>query len=291
MKYAFIRDHKGVYPVRVLCKVLHASPSGFYRWCIDPISRLRLRRDRLLARIHAVHTASRATYGSPRVHSALTKEGDAPCVNTVAALMKAHGIRAKARRAFRPPTTTPRPIAAPDLVQGRFTADAPNRVWTADITYLRTGEGFLYLAGVMDLYSRRIVGWSMAAHLRQQLVLDALTMALRHRRPEKGLIHHSDRGSQYSARAYTRLLRRHGALASQSRSGNCYDNAPTESLWSTLKRELTGEGRVFRTRAEARTAVFQYIEVFYNRRRLHSVLNYRSPETFESESAQSPSAH
>lgn len=283
MRYAFIRDHRAAFPVRFLCAVLGVSRSGFYRWVREPMGRRHRRREALVARIRAVHQHSRATYGSPRVQRALALEGDAPCRNTIARIMKAQGIRAISRKRFRPRTTTPRPAAAPDLLDGRFVADAPDRVWTADITYISTGEGFLYLAGVMDLYSRRIVGWSMAAHLRRTLVMDALTMAVRRREPAPGLIHHSDRGSQYASAEFKGLLARYGIRPSMSRRGSCYDNAPTESLWSTLKRELV-HVRKFRTRSEAQAAVFEYIEIFYNRRRLHSVLGYLSPEAFEARS-------
>lgn len=280
MRYAFIRDHRAGFPVRLLCAVLGVSRSGFYRWLREPVGRWHRRREALVTRIRAVHQGSRATYGSPRVQRALALEGEAPCRNTVATVMKAQGIRALARKRFRPRTTVPRPSAAPDLLDGRFAADAPDRVWTADITYIRTAEGFLYLAGVMDLYSRRIVGWSMAAHLGRTLVIDALTMAVHRRNPAPGLIHHSDRGSQYASAEFKRLLARHAMRPSMGRRGSCYDNAPTESLWSTLKRELV-HVRKFRTRSEARAAIFEYIEVFYNRQRLHSVLGYLSPEAFE----------
>lgn len=280
MKYAFIRDHRADFPVRILCAVLGVSRSGFYRWAREPVGRVRRRREALLARIRAVHQRSRATYGSPRVQRALAGEGDAPCRNTVASVMRAHGIRALTRRGFRVRTTDPCPAAAPDLVNGRFSAEKPDRVWAGDITYIPTDEGYVYLAGVMDLFSRRIVGWSMAANLGQELVIAALRMAVGRRSPPPGLIYHSDRGSQYASAAFRRLLARHGMLPSMSRRGNCYDNAAVESLWSTIKRELV-HPRTFHTRAQARAAIFDYIEIFYNRQRLHSVLGYQSPEQFE----------
>jgi transposase InsO family protein len=275
-----VRDQRAGFPVRLLCAVLGVSRSGFYRWSREPRGRVQRRRETLLTRIRAVHGRSRGTYGSPRVHRALALEGGAPCRNTVAALMKAHGIKGVARRRFRVRTTDPRPAAAPDLVSGSFRADGPDRVWAGDITYIPTDEGYVYLAGVMDLYSRRVVGWSMTDHLRAELVIDALAMAISRRRPAPGLIHHSDRGCQYASAAFRRLLDRHRMRPSMSRRGSCYDNAPVESLWSTIKRELVHPRR-FRTRAEARGAVFEYIEVFYNRQRLHSVLGYLSPEQFE----------
>lgn len=279
MRYAFIRDHRAGYPVRALCAAMGVSPSGFYRWMQDPVGRRRLRREALLARIRRVHQRSRGVYGSPRVQRALAQEGDAPCRNTVAAVMKAHGIKGQWRKR-RVKTTIPRQAAAADLLGRGFDAGARDLVWTSDITYISTGEGYLYLAGVMDLFSRRIVGWSMATRLKQQLVIDAVKMAITRRSPAPGLILHSDRGSQYTCGAFRRLLTRHGIRQSMSRSGDCYDNAPTESLWSTLKRELVNPG-AFTTRERARVAIFEYIEVFYNRRRLHSALGYKSPEQFE----------
>jgi transposase InsO family protein len=194
--------------------------------------------------------------------------------------MNAHGIKGLTRRRFRPRTTDGGPAAAPDLLQGRFTARGINQVWTADITYIKTRQGYLYLAGVMDLCSRKIVGWSMAAHLGQKIVIDALQMAVDARSPRPGLIHHSDRGSQYASTAFRRLIEKHGCRASMSRRGSCYDNAPTESLWSTLKRDLAGQ-LPFDTRPQARATIFNYIEIFYNRVRLHSALGYKSPEQFE----------
>ena len=211
------------------------------------------------------------------MHRALKHEGQAPCRNTVAAIMTAHGLQGRVRRR-RVRTTVPGLAAATDLVGRAFRAPAPDRVWTGDITYLRTGQGHLYLAAVMDLFSRRIVGWSMAAHLRQELVIDALRMAVSRRSPAPGLIFHSDRGSQYTSEGFRGVLARHRIRRSMCRRGDCYDNAPTESLWSTLKREMP---RTYPTREHARAAVFNYIEVFYNRNGLHSRLGYLSPEAFE----------
>lgn len=279
MRYAFIREHRDQFPVRVLCAVIAVSRSGFYRWLRHPVGRRQARREALLARIRLVHQRSRGLYGSPRVQRALALEGPAPCRNTVASVMKAHGLQGQRRRR-RVRTTLPRRPVASDLLGRSFRAGAPNRVWTGDITYIPTGQGYLYLAGFMDLFSRKIVGWSMADHLGQQLVIDALQAAVKRRRPPPGLIVHSDRGCQYTAHAFTTLLARHQIRQSMSRGGDCYDNAPAESLWSTLKRELV-HARRFVTRDQARDAVFDYIEVFYNRRRLHSSIGYLSPEAFE----------
>ncbi len=278
MRYAFVRDHRHQFPVRVLCTVVEVSRSGFYRWVRQPVGRLQARRQALLERIRTVHHRSRGVYGSPRVQRALALQGQAPCRNTVAAIMKAHGLQGRTRRR-RVPTTIPRRRpAAPDLLGRGFAAQARDRVWTSDITYIRTGHGYLYLAAVMDLFSRRVVGWSMASHLRQELVIDALTMAITRRRPAPGLILHSDRGCQYTSQSFRDLLVKHRIRQSMGRRGDCYDNAPTESLWSTLKRELAGS---FSTQEQARAAIFNYIEIFYNRHRLHSRLGYLSPEAFE----------
>lgn len=280
MRYAFVRDHRRQFPVRLLCPAVGVSASGFYRWLREPVGRRQRRREALLARVRRVHQRSRGLYGSPRVHRALVDEGDAPCRNTVATVMRESGLKGGGFRRKRIRTTFAGAAAATDLLGRDFSAQGPDRVWTADITYIKTGEGVLYLAGLMDLYSRRIVGWSMSGHMRQELVCAALKMALERRRPGPGLIHHSDRGGQYTSVQYRELLAVHKIRQSMSRGGDCYDNAPTESLWSTLKRELVKQ-RSFARRQEARDAVFEYIEVFYNRRRLHSAIGYKSPEQFE----------
>jgi transposase InsO family protein len=281
VRYAFIKEQLGCFPVRALCASMGVSRSGFYRWARQPVGLRERRREALARRIRAVHQRSRGAYGSVRVQRALAMEGRAPCRNTVAAVMRAHGLQGRARRR-RVRTTVSRPSVAPDLLGRCFVAQQRDRVWTGDITHIKTGEGTLYLAAVMDLHSRRVVGWSMTDHMRQSLVMEALEMAVRRRRPGPGLIHHSDRGSQYGSLAFRRLLARHQIRQSMGRAGNCYDNAPTESLWSTIKREL-GEDRRFATREEARAAVFEYIETFYNRRRFHSALGYKSPEEFEAQ--------
>ena len=215
------------------------------------------------------------------MQAALRADGHAVGRHRVARLMRAHGLRPKTRRKFRATTDSKHghPVAA-NLLDRQFTVAAPNRMWTADITYIPTAEGWLYLAIVLDLFSRQIVGWAMDATMGQQLTLRALTMAIQRQRPGPGLVHHSDRGSQYACRAYQKLLAKHAMLCSMSRKGNCWDNAPSESFFSTLKRELVNE-RVYATRAEARGAIFEYIEVFYNRERLHSALGYMSPIEFE----------
>lgn len=282
MKFAFIKEHQPTLPVVDMCRVLEVSKSGFYRWLGEPVGKRERRRAELGAEIARVHQANRGVYGSPRVCAALRGEGQSVCRNTVARVMRSLGIKARTPRRFRVRTTDSNhthPVAA-NVLDRRFKAEQPNRVWLTDITYVPTDEGWLYLAGVMDMCSRRIVGWSMAGHMRAELVRDALNMALRRRRPGAGLLHHSDRGVQYACDEYRRELEARGITMSMSRTGECYDNAPAESFWGKLKTELVYLER-FATREQARAAVFEYIEVFYNRTRLHSSLGYVSPERFE----------
>jgi transposase InsO family protein len=286
MKFAFIKNNRGEFELKDLCRVLRVSKSGYCRWVKEPIGTRQKRRAELGEAIARVHEANRGVYGSPRVHQALVQEGCQVCRNTVAKVMKARGIYAKTHRRFRVRTTDSRhdhPIAS-NLLERNFTVQKPDQVWLTDITYIPTREGWLYLAGVMDLCSRKIVGWSMAEHMRTELVTDALNMALATRRPAPGLIHHSDRGVQYACREYQQILKNHGILASMSRVGDCYDNAPQESFWGTLKTELVYL-EDFATHAQARAAIFEYIEGFYNRTRLHSSLGFTSPERFEAAAA------
>lgn len=241
-----------------------------------------MRRDRLVERIRAAHEEARSVYGSPRVHRELEAQGVACCENTVAKLMREHGIRSKAVRRFVPRTTDSRhdrPVAA-DVLAREFYPDEPDTAWAADITYIPTAEGWLYLAAVIDPCSRRVVGGATADPLRAELPLEALRMALAHRRPSGELLHHSDRGSQYASDAYQSLLAAHGIEPSMSRAGNCWDNAAMESFFGTLKRELVHHESCA-DREAARRSLFEYIEVFYNRKRRHSTLGYRSPAEFE----------
>jgi putative transposase len=282
VKFAFIRDHLPDFPVGVACDVLDVSRSGYYAWRDRPASARDRRREELARKVKAVHEENRGVYGSPRVFRALRAGGEAACENTVAKVMREAGIRAKGKKRFVPRTTDSshdRPIAR--NVLGRdFGADLPDRKWAADITYVPTGEGWLYLAGVIDLCTRRVVGWAMADHMRTDLVADALGMALARRRPGEGLLHHSDRGVQYASDGYQGLLGQHGIACSMSGKGDCWDNAVMESFWGTLKTELVNHER-YATREQARASIFEYIEVFYNRKRLHSSLGYLSPEQFE----------
>jgi putative transposase len=282
VRYAFIRDHEDQFPVELTCEVLEVSRSGYYAWKQRPPGTREVRRGELVAQIRQVHQESRANYGSPRVHRELKAQGVKCCENTVAKLMKQEEIRSKARRRFRVQTTDSRhdhPVAE-NVLNREFYPERPNQVWTSDITYIPTAKGWLFLAVVLDLFSRKVVGWATADHMRAELTCDALEMALMHRRPEGELLHHSDRGVQYASQAYQRLLREHGIEPSMSRKGNCYDNAVTESFFSTLKRELVFHEE-YAGHEEARGSLFEYIEVFYNRQRLHSTLGYRSPAQYE----------
>ena len=288
MRFAFIEDHRACWPVRVTCRVLRVSRSGFYAWCRRAPSDRAQRREALGHRIRGVHEQSRANYGSPRVHRALVAQGESVCGNTVAKVMKSLQIKAKTAKAFVPRTTDSdhhAPVASNTL--GRdFDAPLPNHKWLADITYIPTAEGWLYLSAAppgVDLCSRCVVGWTMADHMRSELIGDALQMALAHRRPARGLLHHSDRGVQYASDAYQGLLMDHGIDCSMSRRGNCYDTpggAVMESFFGTLKTELVHHEQ-YATHAQARASIFEYSEVFYNRQRLHSTLGYLSPEAFE----------
>jgi putative transposase len=281
MRYGFIEAHRGRWPVRLMCRVLAVSPGGYYDWRGRPASPRAQRSEALVVAIKAIHGEVKARYGSPRVHAELVARGMPCCVNTVAKLMRAHGIAAKTRRKFRCTTDSnhDRPVAE-NVVNRRFEPEEANRAWAADITYVATREGWLYLAAVEDLHSRRIVGWSIGERIDSRLVVDALEMALARRRPGDGLVAHSDRGSQYASEHYQRLLAGHGIVCSMSRRANCWDNAPMESFFASLKKELT-RGDVFATREEARAELFEYIEVFYNRIRRHSALGYLSPDEYE----------
>jgi len=282
VKFAFIKEHLDEFPAQAACDALDVSRSGYYAWIVRPPSAAAQRRLELAQKIKAAHAENRHVYGSPRIYRTLASQGVAVCQNTVAKLMKQQGIRAKTKRKFVPRTTDSnhcQPIAG-NLLDRQFQADVPDLKWAADITYIPTAEGWLYLAGVIDLCTRRIVGWSMADHMRSDLVADALRMAIGRRRPGKGLLHHSDRGLQYASDDYLHLLQSHGMQVSMSGKGDCWDNAMMESFWATLKSELVNHEQ-YATRQEARRSIFQYIELFYNRKRLHSSLGYLSPEAFE----------
>jgi len=281
MKFAFIAEDEVAFPVAVLCRVLGVSPSGYYAWARRPASVRAHRDEELGARVRAAHAASKGRYGSPRVHAELCANGEKVGRKRVARLMKAANLAGRKRRKFRSTTDSNHafPIA-PNVLERDFTATAPNEVWVTDITSIWTREGWLYLAAILDLFSRRIVGWATSANIDRHLALSALEMALRERRPREGLVHHSDRGSTYASSDYRDALDAHGLECSMSRKGDCWDNAVAESFFATLKKELTNR-RSWPSKAELRTEVFDYIEVFYNRERRHSTLGQRSPADYE----------
>ena len=283
MIFSFIETEKMEHSVGLMCRVLRVSRSGYYAWRVRRPSR-RDRGDAALgARIERIHRDSRGTYGAPRVTAQLHSEGIRVGNKRVGKLMRRQGLEGAHRRRKKTPRTTiadPRVVPAPDLVERDFSPEAADTLWVADISYLPTWEGFDYLAFVLDAYSRRCVGWAMASHLRAELVTDALNMALGRRYPAAGLIHHSDRGSQYNSVAFGQRLAEAGAVPSMGSVADPYDNALAESFVATLKRELV-DGMSWPTREGVRSAIFEYIEVFYNRRRLHSALGYRSPAEYE----------
>ena len=282
MSFRFIEDHRDAYPVRLMCAVLEVSPAGYYAWRDRPVSERAKSNATLLAAIRHAHRDSSGRYGSPRVHAVLQRQGGGASRGRIERMMRRHGIRAIMAPPRRVRTTDSRhdlPIA-PNLIARDFSAPAPNRVWLADITYIPTAEGWLYLAAVMDLFSRKIVGWAMREHMQVELASDALAMAIQQQRPQAGLIHHSDRGVQYAAHAYRNALSAAGFTASMSRRADCYDNAPMESFFHTLKTELVHH-RNYKTRAEARRDIFAFIEGFYNRTRLHSAVGYIAPIEME----------
>jgi putative transposase len=280
MKYAFIADHQHQHSVERLCAVLGVSRSGFYAWQARPMSDRQQANAALVVHIRELHRRSRETYGSPRIHADLQAIGLRCSRKRVARLMRQAGLRARCKRRFKVTTQVkPERQFAANLVQQDFRAKASNHTWLADITFVPTHEGWLYLAAVLDVFSRKIVGWSMSQHLHTRLVENALLMALGRRRAGEDLIHHSDRGSQYTSADYLKLLRDHHVTVSMSSTGNCYDNAMMESFFATLKTECVIA--VYATRQQARQSIFEYIELWYNRQRRHSALGYLSPDAFE----------
>lgn len=282
MRFRFIEDCRDEYPVRVLCDALDVSPSGYYAWRSRPESPRKVANRCLLADIRRIHDQHRRGYGAPRIHATLRAEGMAVSRGRVERLMRRHGIRAHRSKAFRVCTTDSNhalPIA-PNLLDRNVTPAAPNQVWVSDITYVATDEGWLYVAAILDLFSRKVVGWAMRDHLRTELPLAALTMAIQRQRPGPGLLLHSDRGCQYASAAYRKALKSHGFVQSMSRKGNCWDNAPMESFFGSLKAELVHEQH-YPTREAAKRDLFAYIEGYYNRQRLHSALGYITPEQAE----------
>ncbi len=281
MRYQVIASLAGAYPVTRLCSVLEVSQSGYYAWRKRQPSRRRASDQQLAEQIEQVYHASRRTYGSPRVQAELRAQGVRCSRKRIARLMCQRGLsaRRKVQRARTTDSQHANPIA-PNQLNREFVAQCPNEKWVADITGVWTSQGWLYLAVVLDLFSRKVIGWAMAARREDDLVLAALRMALAQRRPQAGLLHHSDRGSQYTSKEYQALLAAWGIEVSMSRKGDCYDNAVMESFFATLKGECT-DRQHWATRAQARQAIFEYLEVFYNRQRRHSSLAYLSPVVYE----------
>ena len=287
--FRFVSENQAAYPIATMCRLLGVSSSGYYAWTKRRPSWRAQTDAALITEIRAAHEGSHGTYGAPRVHVDLAAKGIRVGRKRVARLMAAAGLAGVSRRKFITTTVKGSGRQAPDLVDRNFTAEAPNLLWVADITYIPTWAGFLYLAVVLDVCSRRIVGWSMATSLATQLVLDALTMAVATRRP-KGVIHHSDQGSQYASIAFGHRCREAGVRPSMGSVGDAYDNAMCESFFATLECELLDRHR-FKTQAEARIAVFEFIEGFYNPRRRHSSIGYFSPIDYERQIATNPGPH
>lgn len=287
MRFVFIQAHARIFHVVTMCRVLEVSRAGYYAWRARPLCE-RVKEDQVLyAKVKAIHEGAGGRYGSPRIHGALRNAGCRCSQKRVARLMRAHELRATPKRAFRVTTNSQHDApVAPNRLQREFAVSAVpgvDRVWAADITYVPTGEGWLYLAVILDLKSRRVVGWALRTSLEQELVLVALRMALQHRGAH-GVLHHSDRGVQYAGHAYQTLLGSAGCTVSMSRKGDCWDNAVVESFFATLTKELLALDR-FETRRTASRAIFVFIEVWYNRQRLHSALGYQTPEVFEAQLA------
>jgi putative transposase len=281
MRFAFIAAEKASFPVALMCRLLAVSRAGFYAWRQRPVAP-RTRQDATLAVVvAAIYAEHHGRYGSPRVQMELRARGHRSGRKPIARLMRVQGLRARPRRRYRTTTDSRHGLpVAPNLLARRFAVAQPNTAWVTDMTYIWTAQGWLYLAVITDLFSRRVVGWAISERIDRKLALDALRMALAQRRPPRGLIHHSDRGSQYASADYQQLLAAYGIRPSMSRRGDCWDNAVAESFFASLKLELVYQVQ-WPSRAAARTALFEYLELFYNRRRRHSSLGYRSPAEFE----------
>ena len=285
MIYQLIDEHRAQYPVARLCRTLGVSPSGYYAWRQRPLSPRALANQRLVMQMRVIHREVHETYGSPRMRAELEARGLSCNVKRVARLMRLHHLRARHKRKYRVTTkVNPKSPVAPNQLAQQFQASAPNEKWVSDITYIWTREGWLYLAVVMDLYSRRIVGWALARSQETTLVVAALQMAIGRRQPPSGTVHHSDRGSQYASAQYQAVLHMHRFTVSMSSTGNCFDNAAVESFFGTLKVERINRQR-YQTRDQARQDIVSFIEGFYNVTRRHSTLGYRSPLEFEQASA------
>lgn len=285
MKYAFIRDHSAQHKVSCLCRALEVSASGYYAWKDRPESARAKSNRRLMTKISLFHKVSREIYGSPRIHQDLVDAGEQVGVNRVASLMSQHGIQSKMAKKFVITTNSKNTLQpAPDRLKRHFDVETPNKAWVSDTTFIPTRQGWLYLAVVIELYSRQVVGWAMGERNNAQLVQDALTMAVWRRGKVESVIVHSDQGSTYASADYQRLLKDSSLLCSMSRKGECLDNAVAESFFGTLKTELV-DHEDYRTKEEAKKSLFEYIEIFYNRRRRHSYLGYLSPVEYEAKYA------
>lgn len=281
MKFEFMKNHADKFSIEKMSKAFNVSRSGYYQFIHAEPSARSKDDDRLLALIKMIHQSSRSTYGSPRIHAELHSQGETCSRKRVARLMKKAGIEAKMKKRFKVTTkANPKAKAAPNLLEQNFTATAPNQRWVADFTYVATGEGWLYVAIVLDLFSRKIVGLAMEERMTADLVIKALEQAILHRNPKAGLIHHSDRGAQYTSQDFQALLFLYGVIASMSGTGNCFDNATAESYFHTLKTEHV-YFEYYETREQAKTSIFEYTWIFYNKKRRHSSLNYLSPDMFE----------
>lgn len=281
MKYEYMKAHAHEFNIERMAKIFNLSRSGYYRFICSKISARAQENDRLCQKIKRIHEASRQTYGSPRIHAELREEGEVCSRKRVSKIMKNSGIAAKMKKRFKATTrVNPKAVAAPNLLEQDFTAQKPNQRWVADFTYVATKEGWLYVATVLDLFSRRIIGLSMSERMTADLVVAALQQALTHRGPVANLIHHSDQGSQYTSEHFQNLLKTHNIVASMSDAGNCYDNSAMESFYHTLKTEHVYFEN-YLTREQAKQSIFEYVEVFYNRKRRHSTLGFVSPEIFE----------
>jgi putative transposase len=281
MKFTFMRHHEDQFSIERMSHMLGISRSGYYRFTKRKPNQRHQEEERLVTRIKEIHKQSRQTYGSPRIHAELKDQGERCSRQRIARLMKKAGIAAKMVKKFKITTkVNAKAVAAPNLLKQDFTAVAPNEKWVADITYVWTLEGWLYVACVLDLFSRKIIGLAMSDRMKEDLVMAALEQALIHRHPRSGLLHHSDKGCQYTGRAFQRMLAQHHITVSMSGTGQCYDNAAMESFFHTLKTEHVYFER-YETREQAKKSIFEYVEVFYNRQRRHSTLNYMTPLTFE----------
>jgi len=285
MKYGVIletaKEYQKKYSISKMCQFLNVSRSGYYEWVKRGESRRKTNDRQLAARIQSIFEQSKQRYGSPRIYEELRDQGIRCSRKRVARLMREMNLKARHKRKFKETTNSKHdhPVA-PNLLNRQFQTDAPNQVWVADITYIRTLEGWLYLAAVMDLYSRKIVGWAMSERITSDLAVSALKMAIKRRKPRKGILHHSDRGVQYASKPYQKLLKKNGFMGSMSRKGNCWDNAPMESFFSTLKTECI-QDKIYLARVLAKREIFEYIEIDYNRKRRHSSNGYLTPEIFE----------